>query len=115
MMEARMKPCVSPHMKKQRPPQGMRIWPRMLVYTICFLAIIASREWLSSGGGPLTHSLGRGMNNIMLASSKLGLGFAMLGKEAGADDTMVGRSSHQLGKLSYRAFVESTKVRLFAR
>jgi hypothetical protein len=39
---------------------------------------------------------------------------AILGKEAGADDTMIGKSSHQLGKLSYPAFVESTKVRLFA-
>lgn len=114
MMTVRMEPMCLPPMKKQGPPQGMRIWPRMLIYTICFLAIIASREQLTSGGGPLTHTLGRGLNQIMLASSKLGLGIALLGAEASADDTVVGRSSRKLGKASHKAFVESTKVRLFA-
>lgn len=101
-------------MKKHRPPQGMRVYARMLFYALCFLAIIASREQLTSGGGPLTQSLGRGLNQILLASSKLGLGFALICAEASSDDTVVGRSSQRLGKAAHKAFVESSKVRLFA-
>ncbi len=101
-------------MKKHRPPQGMRICARMLFYTLCFLAIIASREFLTSGGGPLTHSLGRGLNQVMLASSTLGLGFALICAESSSDDTVVGRSSRKLGRAAHKAFIESTKVRLFA-
>jgi hypothetical protein len=101
-------------MNKHGPPQGMRIYARMLFYTLCFLSMIATREQLTAGGGPLTHSLGLGLNQIMLSSSKLGLGFALICAEVSSDDTVVGRSSRRLGKASHKAFIESSKVRLFA-
>jgi hypothetical protein len=103
-----------PPMKKQLPPHGMRIYARMLFYALCFLAIIASREQMTSAGGPLTHSLGRGLNQIMLTSSKLGLGVALICWEQTSEDSMIGRGGRQLGRASHKAFIESSKVRLFA-
>jgi hypothetical protein len=102
-------------MKKQLPPQGMRVYARMLFYTLCFLAMIATREQLTSGERPLTHSLGRGLNQILLASSKLGLGFALICGEETSKDTMIGRSGQRLGRSAHKAFIEATKVQLFAK
>ncbi|MCU0779131.1 MAG: hypothetical protein MUF86_15890 [Akkermansiaceae bacterium] len=102
-------------MKKHRPPQGMRIYARMLFYTLCFLAMIASREQWTSGGGPLTDSLGRGLNQILLASSKLGLGFALICGEESPADTLIGRGGRKLGRSAHKAFIEASKVELFAK
>lgn len=92
----------------------MRIATRMLCYTLCFLSIIASRELLTSGDGPLTKSLGRGLNQILLASSKLGLGFALIFREETSGDTMIGKGTQKLGRAAHKAFIESSKVEFFA-
>lgn len=92
----------------------MRICSRMLFYTLCFLAVIASREFLIFDGGPLTNILGRGANQILQTSSKLGLGFALICKEEISDDSMIGRGGYRLGRVAHKGFVESTKVELFA-
>lgn len=99
-------------MKKLRPLQGMRVVSRMQFYTLCFLAVIASREFLIFGGGPLTTFLGRGANQILQASSKLGLGFALICKEEICDHSMIGRGGQKLGRVAHKAFVESAKVEL---
>jgi len=104
-----------PPMKKHRSPQGMRIYGRMLFYTLCFLAMIATREQLTSGERPLTHSLGRGLNQILLTSSKLGLGFALICGEQSSEDTMIGRGGRTLGRSAHKAFIEASKVELFAK
>lgn len=93
----------------------MRLYARMLFYTLCFLSMIATREQLSSGGGPLTDSLGRGLNQILLVSSKLGLGFALICGEESSDDTMIGRGGRTLGRSAHKAFIEASKVELFAK
>ena len=101
-------------MKKNHSPGGTRVCLRVLLYTIVFFAVIGTRETLREGSGPLSNRLGSAFNRVLMASSKLGLGFALLNNDKLGENTMIGRYSLALGKASHKAFVSAAKVDLFA-
>ncbi len=102
-------------MKKYHSPGGIRIGMRVLIYSIAFIAIVDTRETLADGTGPVSRKLGDACNKLLMASSKLGLGFALMNADHGDEDTLVGRWSRRLGITSHEAFVSAAKVDLFAR
>jgi hypothetical protein len=101
--------------KKNHPPGGTRIVLRVLMYSFAFISVIGMRETLTSGSGPVSETLGRAFNQVLMSSSKLGLGFALMSRDEQGEDTMVGRYSHKLGVASHRAYVSSAKVDLYDR
>jgi CRISPR/Cas system type I-B associated protein Csh2 (Cas7 group RAMP superfamily) len=103
-------------MKKNHSPGGTRIGLRVLLYSFVFLAVIGTRETLSSDrNGPVSINLGVAFNRVLMTSSKLGLGVALLNQDKRGENTMIGRYSLALGIASHKAFVSSAKVDLFAR
>lgn len=101
-------------MKKNHPRGGVRIYLRALLYSFAFVALMGVRETLSDGNGPVSDTLGKVFNEVLMASSKLGLGFAMMNLDAPGENTMVGRYSRELGIASHNAFVRSAKVNIYA-
>ena len=102
-------------MKKNHPPGGIRIGMRLLFYSFTFIAMIGTRETLSAGSGPISDTLGRAFNRVLMTSSKFALGFALMNQDEKGEETMIGRYSRILGIASHKAFVSSAKVELFAR
>ncbi len=102
-------------MKKNHPLGGTRIVMRVLFYAFAFIAVIGARETLTSGNGPVSNTLGSAFNQVLMASSKLGLGFAQMNADEQGENTVIGRYSRSLGKASHKAYVSSAKVDLFAR
>ncbi|RYD46497.1 MAG: hypothetical protein EOP83_29575 [Verrucomicrobiaceae bacterium] len=100
-------------MKKNRPRGGVRICARMLLYSFAFIALMGTREFMSGGNGPVSSTLGRVFNEALMASSKLGLGLAMMNLDAPGENTMIGRYSSELGAISHRGFVNSAKVDIY--
>ena len=100
-------------MKKSPKPGGMRLVPRLMCYAIAFFALIAARESFLKDGGPLTESLGRGFNNVLMVGSKLGLGFALICDEQIDRDSAVGRGGQKLGRASHKAYIDAQKVELY--
>lgn len=101
-------------MKKNHSPGGTRIGLRVLFYSFVFFAVIGTRETLSDGCGPISNQLGTAFNRVLMASSKLGLGLALLNQDKGGENTMIGRYSLALGIASHKAFVSASKVEIFA-
>lgn len=101
-------------MKKNHSPGGARICLRVLFYSFVFLAVIGLRESLSNGSGPVSNKLGMAFNQVLMSSSKLGLGFALMNHDKQGEDTLIGRCSRSLGVASHKAYVSSAKVDLFA-
>ncbi|MES2439290.1 MAG: hypothetical protein V4584_09485 [Verrucomicrobiota bacterium] len=102
-------------MKKNHSPGGTRIGVRLLFYSFAFLAMIGMRETLSDGNGPVSHHLGCAFNRTLMASSKLGLGLALMNLDKPGESTLIGRYSRSLGLASHKAFVSAAKVDLYAR
>ncbi|MES2923479.1 MAG: hypothetical protein V4819_18130 [Verrucomicrobiota bacterium] len=102
-------------MKKNHSPGGARIGLRVLFYSFVFLAMIGMRETLSVGNGPVSNKLGMAFNRVLMTSSKLGLGLALLNQDRLGENTMIGRYSLALGMASHEAFVSAAKVDIFAR
>lgn len=101
-------------MKKNRPRGGARICLRVLLYSFAFIALMGSRETLSDGSGPVSAALGKAFNEVLMASSKLGLGFAVMNLDGPGENTMIGRYSMSLGIASREAFVSSAKVEMYS-
>ncbi|RYD44343.1 MAG: hypothetical protein EOP85_09500 [Verrucomicrobiaceae bacterium] len=102
-------------MKRNRPRGDERIYLRALLYLFAFIALMGVRETLSGGNGPVSDTLGRTFNKALMASSKLGLGFSMMHRDAPGESTLIGRYSHDLNILSHRAFISSAKVEIYSR
>ncbi len=102
-------------MKKTHSPGGARIGLRVLFYSFVFLAVIGTRETLSNSGGPVSNKLGIAFNQVLMASSKFGLGIALLNQDKRGENTMIGRYSLALGMAAHKAFVSASKVDIFAR
>ncbi len=102
-------------MKKNHSPGGTRISLRVLLYTIAFVAVVGTRESLTEGTGPVSRQLGVIFNETLKAGSKLGLGFALMTRDEGNDDSMAGRASRAIGKASHEAFVSASKVDIYKR
>jgi hypothetical protein len=100
-------------MKKSPSPGGKRLAIRLMCYAVAFFALIAARESFLKDGGPLTDSLGRGFNNVLMVGSKLGLGFALICDEQTARDSAMGRGGQKLGRASHKAYVDAQKVELY--
>lgn len=88
---------------------------RVLVYGLAFTAVIGVRETLTGEGGPISDGVGRAFNRVLKASSKLGLGIALMSEDNPGDITLIGHGSRMLGKASHKGFVSASKVDLFAR
>lgn len=88
---------------------------RVLVYSLAFSAIIGVRETLTGQGGPVSDGVGQVFNQMLKASSKLGLGIAQMSQDNPGDITLIGQGSRMLGKASHQGFVSASKVDLFAR
>jgi hypothetical protein len=101
-------------MKKHHPRGGVRIYLRALLYSFAFIALMGVRETLSDGNGPVSSTLGKAFNEVLMATSKLGLGIAMMNLDAPGENTTIGRYSHQLVIASHNAFVRSAKVDIYA-
>ena len=101
-------------MKVPRPSGGRRILARALLYGCVFTAIVATREHLRAGDGPLTKSLGSAFNQGLSAVAKLGLGVSLLHDREGNSDSWLSRNSRKLEKVSREAFVSSAKVDIYA-
>ena len=101
-------------MKVPRPSGGRRILARALLYGCVFTAIVATREHLLSGGGPLTKSLGSAFNQGLSTAAKFGLGVSLLHDREGDSDSWLSRNSRKLEKISREAFVSSAKVEIYA-
>lgn len=101
-------------MKKNHPRGGARIYLRVSLYSFAFLVLMGTRETLSDGTGPVSGTLGRAFNEVLMASSKLGLGFSMMNLDKPGENTMIGRYSRELGIASHRAFISSAKVDIYA-
>lgn len=102
-------------MKKNHSPGGAGIGLRVLFYSIVFLAMIGMRESLTEGNGPISNKLGMAFNKVLMSSSKLGLGLALLNHDQSGEGTRIGRYSRALGLASHEAFVSASKVDIFAR
>lgn len=102
-------------MKKNHSPGGAGIGLRVLFYSFVFLAMIGMRETLTDGNGPISNKLGIAFNRVLMTSSKLGLGLALLNHDQRGEDTTIGRYSRALGLASHKAFVNAAKVDIFAR
>lgn len=102
-------------MNKNHSPGGVRIVMRVLFYTSIFVAIIGMRETLTEGHGPVSNKLGRVLNQVLMTSSQVGLGVAMMNSDKRGEHTLVGHYSRALGKASHEAFVSAAKVDIFAR
>ena len=102
-------------MKKNHSPGGIRIILRVLFYSFVFLAMIGTRETLSNQSGPVSNTLGAAFNRVLMTSSKLGLGLAMLSSDKRGERTIIGRYSHALGIACHKTFVSAAKVDLFAQ
>lgn len=101
-------------MKKHHPPSGKGIAVRVLGYSMAFIAVIGIRESLTDGTGPVSQCLCRVFNHTLMASSKLGLGVALMNQDSPGDLTVIGEGSKMLGRASHRAFVTAAKVELYA-
>lgn len=101
-------------MKKHHPPSGKGIAVRVLGYSMAFIAVIGIRESLTDGNGPVSQCLCRVFNRTLMASSKLGLGVALMNQDSPGDLTVIGKGSKMLGRASHRAFVSAAKVDLYA-
>ena len=95
------------------PPGGRRIVPRAMFYGFTFLAIVAVREHLRSGDGPLQKSLGHTFNTALSATAKLGLGVSLLHDRREDPKSWMSRNSRKLEKISHDAYVSSAKVKLY--
>ncbi len=104
----------SPQMKKNHSPGGIRIALRMLFYAITFIAVIGARENITAGTGPVSKTVAKGFNEVLLASSKLGIGFAVMNHRRGDENTVVGKGSRMLYKMSLRGFVNASKMNFYA-
>jgi hypothetical protein len=102
-------------MKKNHSPGGAPVYCRVLLYSIAFIALIGTRETLSGKSGPVSDRLGSAFNRVLLVSSKMGLGFALMNHQADDQSSMLARCNRSLGTASHRAFVSAAKVDLFAR
>jgi hypothetical protein len=102
-------------MKKNHSPGGTRIGLRVLFYSFVFLALMGTREVLSNTDGPVSNQLGIAFNRVLMTSSKLALGVALMSQDKLNENTMFGRYSLALGKAAHQAFISASKVELFAR
>lgn len=102
-------------MKKNHPHSGKGIAVRVLGYSVAFIAVIGIRETLTEGTGPVNRSLGQVFNRTLMATSKLGLGVALMNQDQPGDLTVIGEGSKMLGRASHKAFVSAAKVDLYAR
>jgi hypothetical protein len=101
-------------MKKNHPRGGARIGLRVLLYSFAFIALMGTRETLSDGNGPVSDTLGKAFNEVLMASSKLGLGLAIMNLDKPGENTIIGRYSRELGMVSHQAFVSSAKVEIYS-
>jgi len=101
-------------MKKNHPPSGKGIAVRVFGYSIAFIAVIGIREILTEGTGPVNQCLGRMFNRTLMASSKLGLGIALMNQDEPGDLTMIGKGSRILGQAAHKVFVSAAKVDIYA-
>ena len=97
-------------MKKSHSPGGTRICMRVLFYSIAFVAVIGTRETLSDRTGPISANLGRAFNQTLMASSKLGIGFALMIREQTPDESQLGRYGRSLGIASHKAFIFASEM-----
>lgn len=102
-------------MSRNHPPSGRGIAVRVLVYSLAFSAVIGVRETLTGQGGPISDGVARTFNQVLKASSKLGLGIAQMSQDNPGDITLIGQGSRMLGRASHKGFVSASKVDLFAR
>jgi hypothetical protein len=102
-------------MKKNHPPGGTRVASRVLIYSIAFISMLGMRETLSSESGPVSDTLGKKFNQVLMTGSKMGLGMALLSSDRIGENTMLGRYSRKLGMASHQGYVSSAKVELYSR
>jgi hypothetical protein len=100
-------------MKKNHSPGGMRIYVRILCYSIGFIAVLGARENLTEGSGPVSRQLGAIVNEALIAGSKLALGVALLTHDEEDENSMSGRASQELGRAAHSTFVSAAKVNLY--
>lgn len=100
-------------MKKNHSPGGMRIYVRILCYSIGFIAVLGARENLTEGSGPVSRQLGAAFNEALMAGSKLALGVALLTHDEEDETSMSGWASMKLGKAAHSAFVSASKVSIY--
>lgn len=101
-------------MKKNHSPGGIRIALRMLFYAITFIAVIGIRENITAGTGPVSKTVAKGFNEVLMASSKLGIGFAVMAHRRGDENTVVGKGSRMLFTSSRNGFVTACKMNFYA-
>lgn len=100
-------------MRKNHPPGGMRLYLRLLTYTIAFVAIIGMRETFTHETGPVSKQLGVIYNETLKAGSKLVLGIALMSYDEDDTTSLKGRSTVMLGQAAYRGFVCATRVDIY--
>ncbi len=101
-------------MKKHHSPGGIRVALRMLVYAFIFVAVMGARENLTSGHRPVSKTVARAFNQVLMVSSKLGIGFAVMNHSKGDQDTLVGKGSRHLFKLSHRGYITASRMNFYA-
>jgi|GEM_PF-4441292 len=101
-------------MKKHHSPGGIRIAMRMLFYAITFIAVIGARENITTGTGPVSKTVAKGFNEVLMASSKLGIGFAVMNHRRGDENTLVGKGSRMLFHMSHRGYINASRMNFYA-
>lgn len=101
-------------MKKHHSPGGIRVALRMLFYTFLFVALMGARENLTAGNRPVSKSVARAFNQVLMVSSKLGIGFAVMNHRRGDENTLVGKSSRQLFHLAHKGYITASRMNFYA-
>ena len=77
--------------------------------------MIGVRETLTGQGGPISDGVGHAFNQMLKASSKLGLGIAQMSQDNPGDISLIGQGGRMLGKASHQGFVSASKVEIYRR